>query len=266
MTVSKITGILWESVWEAFSLAVVLLVLGSVAVGLVGGLGRQMMPSLPPGLASGTSPELPPPAAHPHGTRVRREGRLGLAFALLYPGIVWLHLARHSRHPARRAFADRMHAAYWRVATQWFAVLVANAFRAFVGAMVLGFLSQFSYTQWLLHLLLKWLHPVLQQVVGLFVDNRELDTVNGLIAWYGANQLKFTFWLLYSSAIADDLGLPNWKTLLGRLRARLLPGPPSPRTPPPPSGHSETQTSRIILYLILIRLVYTMSFIKSPGS
>jgi hypothetical protein len=41
--------------------------------------------------------------------------------------------------------------------------------------------------------------------------------------WYGQNQAKFLFWLLYSAAICDDLGLPNYKTLIrwGGRRLRI---------------------------------------------
>jgi hypothetical protein len=35
-------------------------------------------------------------------------------------------------------------------------------------------------------------------------------------SWYADNQFKFTFWLFYSAAICDGLGVPNYKTL-GRM-------------------------------------------------
>jgi hypothetical protein len=57
--------------------------------------------------------------------------------------------------------------------------------------------------------------PVLQAAIRLAGGSLP-DLVERWFSWYGANQAKFAFWLLYSAALCDDLGLPNYKTLARR--------------------------------------------------
>jgi hypothetical protein len=57
------------------------------------------------------------------------------------------------------------------------------------------------------------------EVEGKFQERRNgslSDLVERWSTWYGVNQTKFAFWLLYSAALCDDLGLPNYKTLARR--------------------------------------------------
>ena len=48
------------------------------------------------------------------------------------------------------------------------------------------------------------------------------NSLANLANWYGDNQFKFMFWLFYSAAICDDLGLPNYKALARFLWQRFL--------------------------------------------
>lgn len=58
----------------------------------------------------------------------------------------------------------------------------------------------------------------------LFFDASQIATIQGLIQWFDANQMKFLFWMLYLSAVLDDLGLPNLKTLAKRVWRRIKAG------------------------------------------
>ena len=51
LTPGKVSDILWESAIEAFVQAILVLVMGSVALSIVGGLLQDMIPSIPPGFA-----------------------------------------------------------------------------------------------------------------------------------------------------------------------------------------------------------------------
>ena len=106
--------------------------------------------------------------------------------------------------------------------------MVGNAFTAFVAVMVLEITQHFSTSRWLWELVSQAVHPVLQAVGA-----RLPAWTNGLASyynWFNANQLKFTFWLFYAAAICDDLGLPNYKTLIRWLWHRRR--QPSPQNRP----------------------------------
>ena len=51
LTPGKVSDILWESAIEAFVQAILVVVMGSVALSIVGGLLQDMVPSIPPGFA-----------------------------------------------------------------------------------------------------------------------------------------------------------------------------------------------------------------------
>jgi hypothetical protein len=111
--------------------------------------------------------------------------------------------SRNERHRHGIAVLLRMSR---RVSSQWFALIVINAFVAAITAFVLYLSSAFSIAQIILHFLIGLLTSVLHfGHMGWFGDMAD---------WYGENQFRFTFWLLYSAAICDDLGLPNYKTLM----------------------------------------------------
>jgi hypothetical protein len=83
---------------------------------------------------------------------------------------------------------------------------------ALVAVLVLQFVQRFSLT----HLLWEAVSNVFYQVLGAaarLVGVSLPSLLERWFSWYGENQTKFAFWLLYSAAICDDLGLPNYKAL-----------------------------------------------------
>jgi hypothetical protein len=127
-------------------------------------------------------------------------------------------LARYSRNRQHRRFVAALVRINRRMSRDWFSLFVVNGFVAWVSAMVFGIVQQFSWTQILWNVISAALHPVFQMLVSLAPGANWLGR---WISWYGQNQVKFVFWLLYSAAICDDLGLPNYKTLFVWMRRRF---------------------------------------------
>jgi len=209
LTFAIATGILWESAWEAFILSFLVLAFGSIAFGLVSGLWREMSPSLPPALTG-------EPKLEAEGSALSfsffRQNRLGLIFLVLFCGIAAGRLLKYSRSQDQRRAAVRVGRIFRRVSDQWFSLVVINAFFALVGVMIIQVTQQFTLTQLLWNILGDLVHAGLQAITTIFPAGA-VNFVEGFVAWYKANHYKFIFWLLYTAAICDDLGLPNYKAL-----------------------------------------------------
>lgn len=214
LTFEKAGEILWESAWEALVLAFLVLVVGGVVVGLAGGLWRQMVPSLPPGVAG--KPLLENPASMASGFGLFQQHRFAFIFAILFIGKAAARLAGHSPNEQHRRAAAGLQRVFGRVSDQWFRLIVVNAFVALITAVVIEFAERFSPTRFLWQAIVELCRPVIQAVAGLFTHHGPFGLIQTLAGWYHENQLKFMFWFFYSAAICDDLGLPNFKTL-GRL-------------------------------------------------
>jgi len=87
----------------------------------------------------------------------------------------------------------------------WFGLIVGNAFGAMITVIVAIWVQRFSSVQWVWHSLV---HSLLQLVLS----ERALQGINSWLDWFGQNQPKFDFWMIYFAAICDDLGIPNIKT------------------------------------------------------
>ena len=99
-----------------------------------------------------------------------------------------------------------------RVSDQWFSLVVINALLALVAVTIIQVTQQFTLTQFLWNILDDLMRAGLQTIATIFPAGA-VSFVEGFVAWYKANHYKFIFWLLYTAAICDDLGLPNYKAL-----------------------------------------------------
>jgi hypothetical protein len=221
LTGDKVFEILWVTAKEAFFMAFTVGILGSIAIGILSGICGQMTPSLPPGLdGHGALAESSAQWWHASKDAIHRH-----SFALLFLAIFVLKsalaFAHYSKDPGLRKAAARVLRATHRISRDWFGLLIKNAFAAFVGVLVLQFVQNLSLT----HLLWEAVKGVFEAMIG--APSRLLgiglsDLVGRWLEWYGDNQTKFSFWLLYSAAMCDDLGLPNYKTLARRLWERAF--------------------------------------------
>jgi hypothetical protein len=214
---TRVGEILWVSAKEALFMAFLVSILGSVAIGILSGICGTMTPSLPPGL------EVHPTLTswwHSSQDAIHRHAFVILFLALFVVKSA-LRLAHYSSDPRQRNAAARALWATRRISRDWFSLLIKNAFAAFVGVLVLQFVQNFSLTHWLWEAIRNVFSPVLQAAVRL-VGGSLPGLVERWLSWYGANQMKFAFWLLYSAALCDDLGLPNYKTLARRAWKRFF--------------------------------------------
>ena len=195
-------------------------ILGSIAIGILSGICGQMTPSLPPGL-EGHPASTSALAQWWHASKIAIHRH---AFAILFLALFVvksaLGLAHYAGDPRQRNAAARALRATRRISRDWFGLLIRNAFAAFVGVLVLQFVQEFSLTHWLWEAGRNVLYQVLE-AAGRLVGGSLPGLVERWFAWFGANQTKFVFWLLYSAAICDDLGLPNYKTLARRAWKRV---------------------------------------------
>jgi hypothetical protein len=173
-----------------------------------------MTPSLPPLLAGKTLAEAEPSSALRALSGAWHQHRYAIVFAWLFIGKLTVRLVQFSRNPTHRDAAAGLRWMYRRLTRDWFSLIVANAFVAFGTALALHFVQQFSPVQLLWGFVLGLFRPLFDALDRVVPGFGLLDS---LVAWYNSNQMKFLFWLVYSAAICDDLGLPNLKTLGRRL-------------------------------------------------
>ncbi len=207
--------ILWASGKEALYLAFLLSILGSVAIGILSGICGQMTPSLPPGLDG--HPALISVPAHwwQASSKAIHRHSFAVLFLALFVAKSALRLAHFSRNPRQRQVAALALRATHRFSRHWFSLLIKNAFVAFVAVLVLEVVQNFSLTHLLWVAISDFAHQALE-AVGRLMGFSQPSPLERWFSWYGANQTKFAFWLFYSAALCDDLGLPNYKTLARR--------------------------------------------------
>ena len=199
-----------ECAVSAFVLAILVQIVGGIVLGVVGGLWHDMIPSLPPGLGK---PSLESTSGWTLDFSFIREHRLAILFWGIFLIKVAGELVHASGRKAPRRAAAWLTQAYRQVSGQWFTLVVVNAFIALVGAWLTQLAQQFSLTAWLWYLAALCLKPLIAAMAGVLHAAGPFQTASDLASWLNANQFRFTFWLLYWGAIADDLGLPNFKAL-----------------------------------------------------
>ena len=227
LTLRRFTATLWDSAWEALVWAFFIRLFGSIALGILGGIFGEMTPSLPPGWAGKPLPEAVPSPIWD----AFRTGFSQHQFATLVV-VIWVaraasRLARFSQNKKYRRAAAWLVRASHRIGDEWFGLLVSNAFAAFFGVMILQWSQAFSVAGWLWGAVGDLLSPLTHAIMGVHSSGGLFHALASLFSWYGDNQFKFAFWLLFSAGICDDLGLPNYKSLARwlwcKLRRRFAP-------------------------------------------
>ena len=134
LTFSKATDLLWESACEAAILAFLVLTFGSIALGIVSGIWRDMTPALPP-LVTG-DPSLEAEPASKLDFRFFRQHRYTLMFAVMFIGVTAGRLLKYTGTPKQQHAAAWVQKAFHRLSEQWFKLIVINALLALVGAKI----------------------------------------------------------------------------------------------------------------------------------
>jgi hypothetical protein len=220
LTVSKVTNILWDSAWEALILGFIVVIFGSIAFGFVSAVWRDMTPALPPGL--GSEPKLEAESA-PLDFSFFREHRYALIFLALFCGITAGRLLQYAPGEDQRRAAAWANRAFRRITDNWFGLIVVNAFVTVIAVAIIQFTQQFTLTAFLWHICGDLVTALIRNIANLFSTDA-VQYVEHLTGWYKSNQPRLLFWLLYTAAICDDLGLPNYKTLGRFLWRRFFKG------------------------------------------
>jgi hypothetical protein len=203
-----VTDIVLDCALESIIFAFMVQIMGSVVIGSVSWVWHDMTPSLPPVIShkpaaeAATSTSFDFSFFHAH--------QFAILFTVIFIGKALAQLARYSRNPDHRNAAALVLRAYRRVSDEWFSLVVVNAFTAFVGVLVLQVTQEFTLTRIIWQVIVAVCHPLIDAIVRYIPGG---GIIGALVGWYNDNQFKFAFWLLYSAAICDDLGLPNYKTL-----------------------------------------------------
>ena len=216
LTPDGLWEIAWETACQACVRAALVLLFGSIALGIVGGIFKEMIPSWPPGVgnrsqAEATSTEQARSAPKNHASfSIVGKPSFILTAGVFFVAGMWRRLS--GRSESSGGSPTRAQKVVNRLTEDWFGLVVGNAFGAMFSAMVVSWAQQISWTQmcchWVAEAIGTGLDPLSRSVFGA----RLVDAVEQLSAWYGANQFRFAFWVFYLAAIADDLGLPNFKT------------------------------------------------------
>jgi hypothetical protein len=234
LTAERVGDILFECASEAVLLAFMVPLLGGWAVDLVGDILRDMTPSLPAHAHRQLLEAEPSPAWNAVGAWLR-EHRFAILFALFFVAKSATRLIKHSSNEKHRRAAALTSRILRAVSEDWFSLVVVNAFTAFWLTMVVQWTQGYSWKHFLWQVVADQASPAVQELARIAPGS---GLLRALFAWYQANQVKFTFWLLYSAAICDDLGLPNYKSLWRwfrrRLQKRFSASRPSGQTPPAP--------------------------------
>jgi len=212
---AAIYDIVWKSAWTSLVSAFLATILGSIALEIVGGLCKEMSPSLPPGFSHQENAEAEPESSitHFHLSGFIQQHRFPIIYCVIFfttAGVRLRDLFRGHVAPGRKS---RLGKIARRLSENWFGLIVGNAFGAMVSAMILVWVANFSWILFLIHQVLGAFLPSLADIAGWVFGQRTGAAVQSWLHWYGENQLRFTFWILYLGGICDDLGVPNLKSL-----------------------------------------------------
>jgi len=194
--------IIFDSAFEAFFSAFLVWIMGGIALNIAAEFSGNMVPSLPPGLG-GTQ-------LGPHNgwwAAVR-----GKAFAIFF-AIFFVHSLWVGFHGKSSGLGKRMERIVSHLRENWFGLIVGNAIGAWVAIVILGSLPNFSPIQMLRHWAWGMALPVIREIANSFLGPSITASVGAWFSWYGDNQMKLNFWLIYLAGAFDDLGVPNFKTL-----------------------------------------------------
>jgi hypothetical protein len=228
-SLERLPSILWDSAIGAFVQAILITVLGTIAIEIAGGIWHEMTPSAPPLFSHKPLAEAEPAATASNHWNVGSsflQHKFGILFFLLFSLKVWSQMTGRSvlADPANGSPTHAQRIAK-ELSENWFGLVVKNAFVALVSAIVVVWVQQFSAWYWIRHLLLDSALSNLKAFFTQIFGATGANAIDSWFSWYGENQLKLTFWAFYIAAICDDLGIPNLKTLgrwcWARMRKRV---------------------------------------------
>lgn len=203
--------VILSSAVEAFSSAIVVWALGSIAIGMAGMFAGEMIPSLPPGFDgrqaaeadhAGHQPSWRLPGHMPSLGLGGHESALVCFFAIFFVHSLWMGF--HGKAVGRKGRVLS------KLREDWFGLIVGNAISAWVAAVILNMVPNFSLVQILWQSMVL---PCIREATHALFGGSMPAGLGSWYSWYEANNEKLYFWLIYLAGVFDDLGVPNFKTL-----------------------------------------------------
>jgi hypothetical protein len=222
LSLDRVISIIWESAVQSFIRAILVVVFGSIAISMASGIWEEMAPSRPPGFGHQPEAEATTSGPRPAWGTWFSEHRFLIIFGLIFVLTLWFRLIGRKQDAEESRAEFHLGKITHHLSENWFGLIVGNAFGALISAIVLVWVQRFTFASLVFHWLLESMLASLQNLAQHLVGTGRAYTVQAWFSWYGDNQLRFTFWFFYLSAICDDLGIPNFKTLGRRLGRKLL--------------------------------------------
>ena len=201
--------VIFASATEALGSAFFLWILGGVALSIAGGFAGDMIPSLPPGFDAQDSTGAHHSGHHSSWWHAVRDSAFVIFFAIFFIHSLWVGFREHgggSRGRLQRILSN--------LREHWFGLIIGNAIGAWVAVLILGIMQDFSPWQMFWQWLWDLFRPIAEQIGHMLFEDATSSGLGAWISWYGANQSKLTFWFIYLCGAFDDLGVPNFKTLV----------------------------------------------------
>ncbi len=177
-------------------------IFGGIALSFAGAFTGDMIPTPPPLLRDAFAAPGPHPAAAIAWWSVVKGHAFAAFFLLFFLHSLWAGFFGQGKLAGDDDQAGRLGKALKNLRENWFEIIIGNAIGAWVIAVLLAAIPNFSLWSILGPEILGWLPPLPTLWEG------QSDWLN----WYGQNQQKLNFWLIYFAGACDDLGLPNLKT------------------------------------------------------
>src|SRR5947209_7842585 len=195
-TSAKVVDALRSSAIDAFVKTILILVMGNIAVGILGAIFSSMTPSLPPFLAGISVPQSNSSSSgmlHKWWSSAH-EHQFAIVFTILFAVYARMRLmAVFCITGEASIIPTRLQKIRNRLSEDWFRLIIGNAFGALVSAIVLYFVENFTGTRILFNLLLAAILPAINAVATLVLGSGIVNFIGGLFSWYGDNQLRFNF-------------------------------------------------------------------------
>lgn len=214
--IAHFVNVFAESAVQALAKTVLFFIFGSITLGVAGHIWREMAPSRPPGFTPELEVEPGALPARGFSGFSLQEHWVPLIFVCIFVPTLWGRLSE-PKPSGSTGVAAWMRKTANQLSRNWFDLFVGNAFGALATAFAIGFASHFEFSR----MALGWVLPQLRGVIDLVLGEATGFVLETWVRWYGANELKFTFWFFYLAAVCDDLGIPNFKSLWHWTRNRL---------------------------------------------
>ncbi len=166
------------SATEAFGSALLLWILGGVAISIAGSFAGDMIPALPPFFASQPTSEAHHARHHDAWWQAVRGGAFVFFFAIFFMHSLWIGFRGEGAGPGRR-----LQRIVSDLRENWFSLIVGNAISAWVAILVLNIMQDFSlwafFWQWVWDIL----GPVFAEIGRFFLGSSNSGNFGDWYSW-----------------------------------------------------------------------------------